>query len=147
MAKGNGGSGGKKGVGGAGGRSAADTFRAAALAREKSALTEARKKNAAGGGGGGGGDEGMAMAALSKAWAGGESKKGLGSLRAVEIPKGMTQERFNKAVLSLSKQGKVALHHDDAAALRSPKERAHMISDDSPGYMTGKVYFHAFGLR
>ena len=65
--------------------------------------------------------------------------RALVSIRELRRSVGLAKSLFDKAVLSLALQGKVALHHHDFPSSLSPKEREELVRDEQGTYYVGIV--------
>jgi len=66
-------------------------------------------------------------------------KRALVSLRELRRFVGLVKSVFDRAVLSLALQGKVALHHHDFPSSLSPEERDELVRDEQGIYYVGIV--------
>ena len=65
--------------------------------------------------------------------------RALVSIRELRRSVGLAKSLFDKAVLSLALQGKVALHHHDFPSSLSPEEREELVRDEQGTYYVGIV--------
>ena len=66
-------------------------------------------------------------------------RRALVSIRELRRSVGLARSVFDKAVLSLALQGKVALHHHDFPAGLAPDERDELVRDEQGTYYVGIV--------
>jgi hypothetical protein len=64
-------------------------------------------------------------------------KRALVSIRELRRSVGLTKIVFDRVVLSLALQGKVALHHHDFPSSLSPDERDELVRDEQGTYYVG----------
>jgi hypothetical protein len=61
------------------------------------------------------------------------------SIRELRRSAGLVKSAFDKVILSLALQGKVALHHHDFPSSLSPQEREELVRDEQGTYYVGIV--------
>jgi hypothetical protein len=66
-------------------------------------------------------------------------RRALVSIRELRRSMGLAKSVFDRVVLSLALQGKVALHHHDFPSSLSPDERDALVRDDQGTYYVGIV--------
>jgi hypothetical protein len=65
--------------------------------------------------------------------------RALVSIRELRRSAGLVKSAFDKVILSLAFQGKVALHHHDFPSSLSPQEREELVRDEQGTYYVGIV--------